>query len=87
VEFVQGATVLIHYAQYTPEEKQSLKAGWGHRSWKEAALNARKAQVKKLYLIHHYPDCSDQDIAIILRDAQSVFSNTQIATESAVYDF
>ena len=50
-------------------------------------MTARKAKVKNLYLIHHDPDRSDQDLALILRDAQSVFQNTQIATESAVYDF
>ena len=87
VEFVRGTTVLIHDAQYTPEEKQGPKAGWGHSSWEEAALTARKANVEKLYLIHHDPDRSDQDLAVIIRDAQSVFPNTAIATESAVYDF
>jgi len=79
--------VLIHDAQYTPEEKRGPKAGWGHSSWEEAALTARKAQVKQLYLIHHDPDRSDQDLTVILRDAQSVFPNTEIATESTVYDF
>jgi len=87
VEFVRGTTVLIHDAQYTPEEKQGPKATWGHSSWEEAALVAREAQVKKLYLIHHDPDRSDQDLTVILRDAQSVFPNTKIATESTVYDF
>ena len=43
--------------------------------------------MEKLYLIHHDPDRSDQDLAVIIRDAQSVFPNTAIATESAVYDF
>jgi phosphoribosyl 1,2-cyclic phosphodiesterase len=87
VEFVQGATVLIHDAQYTPEQKQGPKAGWGHSSWKEAALNAREAKVSKLYLIHHDPDRGDEDFTAILRNARNVFSNTDIATESTVYSF
>jgi len=87
VEFVQGATVLIHDAQYTPEEKQGPKAGWGHSSWEEAALTAREAKVSKLYLIHHDPDRVDRHVMAILQAAQSVFLNTEIATESTVCDF
>jgi len=87
VEFVQGATVLIHDAQYTPEEKQGPKAGWGHSSWEEAALTAREAKVKRLYLIHHDPDRVDRHVMAILQAAQSVFLNTEIATESTVCDF
>jgi ribonuclease BN (tRNA processing enzyme) len=79
--------VLIHDAQYTPEEKQGPKAGWGHSSWEEAALTAREAQVKQLYLIHHDPDRSDEGLTPILHKAKSVFPNTKIATESSVYDF
>jgi phosphoribosyl 1,2-cyclic phosphodiesterase len=86
VEFVKGASVLVHDAQYTPEEKKGPKAGWGHSSWEEAALTAREAHVKQLYLIHHDPDRSDEELRVIVHKAQKVFANTDIATESTVYD-
>jgi phosphoribosyl 1,2-cyclic phosphodiesterase len=87
VQFIEGATVLIHDAQYTPEEKRGPKAGWGHSSWEEAALAAREAEVSKLYLIHHDPDRTDQHVMTILQAAQGVFLNTEIATESTIYSF
>ena len=46
----------MHEGQYTPEEKSGPKAGWGHSSWKEAALTAREANVEILYISHHDPD-------------------------------
>jgi phosphoribosyl 1,2-cyclic phosphodiesterase len=85
-EFVQGATVLIHDAQYTPEEKQRAKGGWGHSSWEEAALTAKKAQATRLYLIHHDPDRSDEELKNIQNDAGKIFTNTKIASESTVVE-
>jgi phosphoribosyl 1,2-cyclic phosphodiesterase len=84
VEFVHKANILIHDAQYTPDEKKGAKSGWGHSSWEEAALTARKAMVDKLYLIHHDPDRSDAALNVILNDARKVFANTQIAAETLV---
>jgi ribonuclease BN (tRNA processing enzyme) len=87
VEFVRDATVLIHDSQYTPDEKKGSKAGWGHSSWKEAALTAREASVEKLYLIHHDPSRTDEDFSFILTKARRVFSGAEIATESTFLDF
>jgi phosphoribosyl 1,2-cyclic phosphodiesterase len=85
VHFVKGATVLIHDAQYTPDEKRGAKAGYGHSSWEEAALTASQANVKRLYLIHHDPDRTDEALLVILNKAQKAFPGTEIATESTVY--
>ena len=83
-EFVHKANILIHDAQYTPHEKRGGKSGWGHSSWEEAALTARKAMIDKLYLIHHDPDRSDAALNLILDDARKVFPNTEIATETLI---
>jgi len=87
VQFAQGATVLIHDAQYSPEEKRGPKAGWGHSSWEEAALTASEAGVNILYLTHHDPDRSDDELDNIIYRAREVFPRTEIATESSVFDF
>ena len=84
VDFVQGANVLIHDAQFTPEEKQGPKAGWGHSSWEEAALTAKEAKVDKLYLFHHDPDRTDDDLKEILNNAKRIFPGTEIAVETSV---
>jgi len=86
VEFARGANVLIHDAQYTPEEKRGPKDGWGHSSWEEAALTANEARVTTLCLTHHDPDRTDDELDTILYQAREVFPSTEIATESSVFD-
>jgi phosphoribosyl 1,2-cyclic phosphodiesterase len=87
VEFARGATLLIHDAQYKPEEKRGVKAGWGHSSWEKAALTAGEAGVSILYLTHHDPDRTDDELDTILLQAREVFPKTEIATESSVLHF
>ena len=58
VRLAKGADLLIHDAQYTPEELVNRK-GWGHSSWKQAVEVAQQAGVKKLALFHHDPDHDD----------------------------
>ena len=59
VEFISGADVLIHDAQYDDAEYPS-KAGWGHSTWREAMRLAVDGQVKRLILFHHDPDHTDE---------------------------
>ncbi len=86
VAFAAGATIVIHDAQYTPEEKKGPKAGWGHSSWEEAALLAKAAGVERLYLSHHDPARSDGELEHILQEARLVFPGTELATESTVLE-
>jgi phosphoribosyl 1,2-cyclic phosphodiesterase len=58
VRFYAGADLLIHDAQYTPEEL-AHRRGWGHSAWTDALEIAVAAGVKHLILFHHDPDHSD----------------------------
>ena len=60
-DFIRSADVLIHDAQYTPEE-YSTKAGWGHCSFTTAVKSALYGQVKHLVLFHHDPQRTDTQI-------------------------
>ncbi|MBW1787695.1 MAG: MBL fold metallo-hydrolase, partial [Deltaproteobacteria bacterium] len=54
IEFCRGADILIHDAQYTPEE-MDLRKGWGHSDYATALDLAEKAEAKRLILTHHDP--------------------------------
>ena len=54
VEFLAGADLVIHDAQYTLEEYSS-KLGWGHSPAELAVDFALAAGVKRLALFHHDP--------------------------------
>jgi ribonuclease BN (tRNA processing enzyme) len=80
-----GADVLIHDAQYTPEEYLQKK-GWGHSSWQDAVDVARDAQVKRLVLFHHDPGHSDDVMRGILDQAQAAFPVTEVAAEGSTIE-
>lgn len=58
-EFIKGADVLIHDAQYNRQNYPS-RVGWGHSAWEDAVAFAKRAEVKNLFLTHHDPDSSDE---------------------------
>jgi phosphoribosyl 1,2-cyclic phosphodiesterase len=64
VAFCQDADVLIHDAQYLPDEMESRR-GWGHSDFVSACELAMKAKVKKLILFHHDPARKDPDVLAI----------------------
>ena len=57
-EFMAGANLLIHDAQYTPEEYPA-KRNWGHSTYIYAVELACAAGVKTLALMHHDPSHDD----------------------------
>jgi len=61
-DFFAGADLLVHDAQYTMQEYQDGKIGWGHSPMEHAIITARRAGVKRLALFHHDPDRSDAEL-------------------------
>jgi phosphoribosyl 1,2-cyclic phosphodiesterase len=80
VELAQDADLLIHDAQFTPEEKKE-RQGWGHSTWQEAIQAAQRANAKRLALFHHDPLHTDDRLEEIEKQAQSVFPPTFLARE------
>ena len=80
VELAQGADLLIHDAQFTPEEKRQ-RPGWGHSSWEEAVKVAVRAGVQRLALFHHDPLHDDDELDEIERQAQARFAGAFLARE------
>jgi phosphoribosyl 1,2-cyclic phosphodiesterase len=81
-----GADVFIYDAQYTPDEYDREKKGWGHSTWAEGAQFAREAGARQLVLTHHDPDRDDRMMDRILREARKQFPNTLAASEGLTLD-
>ncbi|MFO7784508.1 MAG: MBL fold metallo-hydrolase [Thermodesulfobacteriota bacterium] len=60
-KFCRGADLLIHDAQYSPDEV-SARRGWGHSDYESALELARRAEVHKLVLFHHDPSRTDVEL-------------------------
>ena len=80
VDLARDANLLIHDAQFTPEERQE-RPGWGHSSWLEAVQVAREARVQHLALFHHDPIRGDAELDEIERQAQALFPSAFLARE------
>jgi ribonuclease BN (tRNA processing enzyme)/CheY-like chemotaxis protein len=67
-EFLAGADLLIHDAQYRASEYES-KIGWGHSTIEYVIAMAQLAEVKSVALTHHDPlrddDTIDKEVADI----------------------
>jgi phosphoribosyl 1,2-cyclic phosphodiesterase len=67
-DLCSGADLLIHDAQYTPQEFQQ-KSTWGHCTPEYAVWLAAEAGVKRLALFHHDPAHDDDQLDEMLGDA------------------
>ncbi len=61
-EFIAGADVLVYDAQYTRQEYEANRIGWGHAPVEDAIEISRGAEVAKLALLHHDPMRTDSQL-------------------------
>ena len=82
-DFAKGSNVLIHDA--TADSSLEKKANkYGHSSARQAAVIAKKAGVKLLFLTHISPRY--EDAGILEKDAKKVFSNSVVAEDFLGYN-
>ena len=70
-EFMANADLVIHDAQYTPEEYGPKKT-WGHSTYDYAVQIAAAAGVRQVALTHHDPGHDDRFVADIERKARAL---------------
>lgn len=80
-ELARGVDVLIHDAQYTPQEYELEHRGWGHSTWQMAVDAARSAVVGELILMSHDPDRTDEGVDGIVERARQSGVNLRAAFE------
>ncbi len=63
IAFFKGCSLIIHEAQYFPEE-YARKIGWGHSSVPNATVLMKYIGVKEWIVTHHDPSHSDNDLQV-----------------------
>lgn len=81
VDLARDADLLIFDTNYTPEEYESGRQGWGHSTWQQAVVNARAANVDRLILFHHDQDHDDAELEVIEALAAEAFPRSLAARE------
>lgn len=73
VAFCRDADLLVHDAEYTPEEYDGL-VSWGHSAYTHALDLALDAKVKRLGLFHLNQDRTDDQVDDILADSRRILA-------------
>jgi phosphoribosyl 1,2-cyclic phosphodiesterase/CheY-like chemotaxis protein len=70
-DFISGADIVIHDAQYPASQYAESKIGWGHSTPEYAVRVCQDAGVKRLILSHHDPLREDAAIDRIVEEIRS----------------
>lgn len=81
-ELADGVDLLIHDAQYTPEEFAE-KAHWGHCTVEFAVTVAVESGAKRLALFHHDPTHADEVVDQLLVRAERAAAGTGLEVFAA----
>ena len=74
IEFLKDCDLIIHEAQYFPEEYHN-KTGWGHSSIANAAVLLKYAGCTSWIVTHHDPNHTDSDLQTKMRFHHKVISD------------
>lgn len=78
--FCQGASALVLDAHFTPAELPAHR-GWGHGDWRQCAEFAAAQEAGALWLFHHKPGRSDEELVEIRSSARTIFAACDTASE------
>ena len=83
--FVRGVDLLIHDAEYLPEEYESFSRGWGHSIYQDTVRLALKGGVGRLLLWHLNQDRDDDGVDRMVARARQLIEDAgaEIPCESA----
>ena len=87
-QFIKGADLLIHDAQFTQDD-MPIKHGWGHSTINQVAELAVKAEVKNIVIISHDPSRTDTELLAIEQHLQTNYKDLSIecAREGRIFNF
>lgn len=83
--YARFAEVMVWDASYTEAEIVHRK-GWGHSTWQQGLVLGREAGVQQVLMTHHMPERTDDELAVMEREAQAVSRRTLFAREGMVLD-
>ena len=82
-EFARGTDLLLYDGQYSPENYETRR-GFGHSTGEKGIELMERCGAKRLLLVHHDPDCTDQDL--LAREARIGRRNVSFAREGEVIE-
>jgi phosphoribosyl 1,2-cyclic phosphodiesterase len=81
LEMARDVDVLIHDAQYSRDRLRHDRMGWRHSAWEDVVDLAIDARTRRLFLFHHDPDATDEDLDNRQRQVRERFPQAELARE------
>ncbi len=84
VDFIRGSDILILDSQYDAAE-YDRHVGWGHSCVEDSVAFALQAGVRRLFLFHHDPDHTDEQISRMVARARQMaaFRHSDLIVDAA----
>jgi phosphoribosyl 1,2-cyclic phosphodiesterase len=79
-DVARHADLLIHDAEYTPEEYQRTRS-WGHSTYVDALELAIQAQVRQFGLFHHNQDRDDAALDRMVDHCRDIVASRKVSLE------
>lgn len=76
IEFMRAADILIHDAQYTPQDYERTR-GWGHSCFIDTVNSAIDADVKELFLFSYDPHYDDTQVEKLFESTRTIIRERQ----------
>ena len=80
IMFARDSTLLIHESTFIQKEAQNAEE-YGHSTSKDAAFVARESNSKRLIITHISTRYGEEYAEIMLKEAQEIFENTELARD------
>jgi len=74
-EFLRGVHLLLHDAEYLPEEYEAFSRGWGHSVFSDTVRLALAAKAERLLLWHINQDRTDDGVDELLAQARGIVAD------------
>jgi len=74
-EFLRDVDLLLHDAEYLPEEYEAFSKGWGHSVYSDTVRLALAARAKRLLLWHLNQERTDDGVDALLEKARAVVTS------------
>ncbi|WP_317855580.1 MBL fold metallo-hydrolase [Chakrabartyella piscis] len=79
-EAVEGCSIFMYDGMYLQEEYAAHK-GWGHSTWLEGCKIGKEYGVPNMFIIHHNPTKTDEELNKIEEEAKSSYPNVWFARQ------
>lgn len=85
IEFIRDSDVFLFDGMYDLDDYKN-HIGWGHSSWSDAVIIAKKYNCKQLYITHHNPDYDDNKLLQMEKECKKEFNNSRFARVNDIYN-